>query len=89
MNRRGFLKLLGRTSAVMAVAPAVVVNIVEENPVTAFKHSDFGGTDKFPKAMWPGIQQWYGDKYAKALAESMRKTKEEVAAKVYLRNTTS
>jgi hypothetical protein len=79
MNRRGFLKFLGMTPAVALPIPNVVTKLVTDKPYDygasfavnlekeTYKYVSRGiiTTGSFAKALWPGIQKWYGEEYGK------------------------
>jgi hypothetical protein len=93
MNRRKFLKFLGRAGGAAVAAPVLAKIPVEEELTEAVIEkgvTDFGLAplkkeggiiaidSNFGKAIWPGIEKWYNETY-----KSMELTKEQVAAEVF------
>lgn len=70
-TRRQFLKLAGLTAATVALDPLGMVKaapVVEPLGLAKYTHKTYSmGTivhdGSFSKALWPGIQEWYGEKY--------------------------
>jgi len=80
MKRRGFLKLIAGTVAAPLVVKLLPKVAAAEAPLTGFGMAavkqegaaiafDSMSGAGFAKALWPGVEKWYGEQYRNCPAE--------------------